>query len=55
MLYLTAGLWDLYANTNIDTETAIVKVIQCDFIKNDHHTQHETNIIYYLSFVIICN
>lgn len=28
MLYLTAGLWDLYANTNIDTETAILKVIQ---------------------------
>lgn len=27
MLYLTAGLWDLYTNTNIDTETAIVKVI----------------------------
>lgn len=29
MLYLTAGLWDLYANTNIDTETAILKVIKC--------------------------
>lgn len=27
MLYLTAGLWDLYTNTNIDTETAILKVI----------------------------
>lgn len=27
MLYLTAGLWDLYKNTNIDAETAIVKVI----------------------------
>lgn len=26
MLYLTAGLWDLYGNTNIDTETAILKV-----------------------------
>lgn len=26
MLYLTAGLMDLYADTNIDTETAIVKV-----------------------------
>lgn len=30
MLYLTAGLWDLYANTNIDTETAILKVIKLD-------------------------